>query len=229
MPFQNHITEKDLKAYIPELSKLLWSDEADYSNQKTEAERLVLMDLADRGYRSIDVMPEVILRKPGALITANETSEASPDSIISRSRFVLEVNKYISGGTITIQLEGSGDRSNWENILTQTVTGLNKASIVIGREFRYYRVLATVTGGGVDFLAYMVETTFDRLLSSKWLELILLDRYVEESDQYYLKMMYFKNEYDRLWNRIKIWSDRNNNGELDLGETGKTSDIRMLK
>lgn len=228
MPFQNHITEKDLKAYIPELSKLLWSDETDYSNQKTEAEKLVLMDLADRGYRSIEIMPELILRKPGALITSNETGEASPESIISRSRFVLEVNKYISG-TINIHLEGSSDKLNWHNIFTQTITGLNKASIVIGREFRYYRVLAAVTGGGVDFLAYMVETTFDRLVSAKWLELILLDRYVEESDQYYLKMMYFKNEYDGFWNRIKIWIDRNNNGEPDFGETGKTSNIRMLK
>jgi hypothetical protein len=42
-------------------------------------------------------------------------------------------------------------------------------------------------------------------------------------------MMYFKNEYDNIWNRIKIWSDLNGNGELDPGESGKTSNIRMLK
>lgn len=229
MPFQNHITEKDLKAYIPEISRLLWSDEADYSSQRTESEKLVLMDLADRGYRGIDLMPELVLRMPGSLITTNETGEATEESRISRNRYLLEVTKYISGGSISVLLEGSNDNSNWEIIQDDIITGLVKAATVISREFVHYRVSAIVTGGSIDYKAYMVETTFDRLLAFKWLELILLDRYSEENDQYHLKMKYFKGEYDRLWNKIRIWSDLNKNSEPDSGEQDKTSNIQMLK
>jgi hypothetical protein len=229
MPFQNHITENDLKAYMPELSRLLWADEADYSRQKNEAEKLVLQDLLDRGYKGVNVMPELILRQSGNVIGSDEFAQVSTEDFISRLRFAYTVTEFTSDDSKTITLEGSNDKSAWEIIKTINITGTGSSSVIIGRQYRFYRVYASVTGGQMDYKAWLIETTFDRFLSFKWLELILLDRYTEENDQYYLKMLYFKNEYDTLWNKVRIWSDINEDGTVSENESGKTSSIKMLK
>lgn len=229
MSFQNHITEEDIKAYIPELSRLLWADEADYKRQKNEAEKFVLQDLLDRGYKGVNIMPELILRQRGNIISADETGVISKEDFISRLRFVYNVNVFTSDGTKIITLEGTNDKSAWETVSVLNITGTGGSSVIISSLYRYYRVSATVTGGSIDYKAWLIETTFERLISFKWLELILLDRYAEENDQYHLKMKYFKNEYDKLWNTIKIWSDINEDGIVSENESGKTSSIKMLK
>lgn len=229
MSFQNHITEEDIKAYIPELSRLLWADEADYSRQKSEAEKFVLQDLLDRGYKGVNIMPELLLRQSGNIISTDETGVISKEDFISRLRFVYNVNVFTSDGSKTLTLEGTNDKSAWETVSIVNITGTGVSSVILSRQFRYYRVSASVAEGSIDYKAWLIETTFERLVSFKWLELILLDRYTEENDQYHLKMKYFKNEYDKLWNTIKIWSDINEDGIVGENESGKTSSIKMLK
>ncbi|MBZ0204247.1 MAG: hypothetical protein K8I03_14625 [Ignavibacteria bacterium] len=229
MSFQNFITEEDLRSYIPELSKLLWTDEANFDRQKKESEKLFLNDLADRGYRGTDIMPELMLRNSGLNISANETTEPSKEDVIPRQRFLLNVSKFVSGGSKIIFLEGSNDKSVWETVHTENPSGIMNSNVIISKHYRFYRIRAVVSGGSMDFKAYLSETTYERMLIYKWLELILLDRYSQENDQYHLKMKYFKSEYDRLWNTVKIYIDSNYDGATDAGEAGKLTTITILK
>jgi hypothetical protein len=229
MPFKNYITEEELKAYMPELARLLWSDEADYSRQGTEAVKTVISDLVNRGYDPVKLMPELVLKEGGNIITANETGESAEDKASARARFVYDVLSFGSTDEKTIILEGSFDNSAWTQIAAFTVTAPGIFSRVITRMFRYYRVKAFISGGSLNYSASLIETTYDRLITAKWLELILLDRYTEENDQYHLRMKYFRNEYEKQWDSIRIWSDDNEDGNLQSAESSKTTSIKMMK
>lgn len=228
MPFKNYITEEELKAYLPELSKLLWSDEVNYSKQMNEAVNTVISDLVYKGYDPTDLMPQLVLRSSGSIITANETGESVPETA-ARSRFIYNVVSISSIDDKSITLEGSYNNSEWTAIDTFTVTGTGQFTKIITSLYKYYRVKAVVTGGSLDYSAYLAETTYDRLISAKWLELILLDRYTEENDHYHLKMKYFRSEYEKLWDSIRFWSDKNNDGSIQASESNRTASIRMLK
>lgn len=228
MSFANHIQESDLKGYIPEISKLLWSDESDYSKQKSEAVKHVIQDLQDRGFKARDLMPELILRESGTVISAAETGEASGEDVIGRLRFVYIVTGF-TAGTKSIVLKGSNDKETWHTVTTIAVTANVSSSVIIESQYKYYRADAEVSGGEMDYRAYLVETTFDRLISFKWLELILLDRYTEEGDLYYSKMEYFQKAYNNLWSTITIWRDTDLDGEVTAGEKTTTNSFTMLK
>ncbi len=229
MPFKNYITEEELKAYLPEITRLLWNDEADYSKQKTEAVKTVIADLVNRGSSPLKLMPELKLRESGNIITGNETGGSKDDKASLRSRFVWNVISLGSADEKTLILEGSFDNSDWDVIGLFTISSTGEFSRVITSLYKYYRVRVLVAGGSLDYSASMVETSYDRLISSKWLELILLDRYTEENDQYHLKMKYFRNEYEKLWDTIRIWEDENDDGSIQANEASRITTVRMRK
>jgi hypothetical protein len=229
MPFKNYVTEKDLKSYIPELSRLLWAEEPDFSGQKAEAENLLVKDLLDRGYSPAAVMPELDLWSDETEITTVETSESFTDEINTRNRFVLEVTKITGGGIKEIFLEGSTNGNQWVTLVNKPVTENIFVSEVINPVYKFYRVRAVVTGGTLGFRAELADTTLERFIIFKWLELILLDRFITEDDQFYLKMKYFRGEYDRLWNTVKIPADADGDGSVSAGELRGNSTIRILK
>jgi len=229
MPFKNYVTEKDLKSYIPELSRLLWAEEPDFSGQKAEAENLLIRDLSDRGYSPAAVMHELELWGDETEITTNETGESFTDEINTRNRFVLEVTKITGGGTKEIILEGSSGGINWVSLHTVEVTQTGTTTAIVNPVYKYYRVRAVVSGGTLGFNAKHADTTLERFIIFKWLELILLDRFITEDDQFYLKMKYFRGEYDRLWNTVKIPFDENGDGSVSDGELRGNSTIRILK
>jgi hypothetical protein len=229
MPFKNYVTEKDLKSYIPELSRLLWAEEADFSGQKAEAENLLVRDLLDRGYSPAAVMPELELWADETEITTDETGETFTDEINTMNRFVLEVTKITGGGTKEIILEGSSGGINWVSLHTAEATQTGITTAIVNPVYKYYRVRAAVSGGTMGFKARLADTTLERFIIFKWLELILLDRFVTEDDQFYLKMKYFRGEYDRLWNTVKIPFDENGDGVTGKDEIRGVSTIKILK
>lgn len=229
MSFKNYVTEKDLKSYIPELSRLLWAEEPDFSGQKAEAENLLLRDLTDRGYSPAAVMPGLELWTDETEISTDETGESFTDELNSRNRFVLEVTKITGGGTKEIILEGSSSGINWVSLHTAEVTQTGIATAIVNPVYKYYRVRAVVSGGTLGFSAELADTTLERFIIFKWLELIMLDRFITEDDQFYLKMKYLRGEYDKLWNTVKIPADTDSDGSVSAGELRGNSTIRILK
>ena len=141
----------------------------------------------------------------------------------------MNVREFTPGGLKTFNLEGSNDKTNWEIIDSRKAEATGVVTFLLGSSYLFYRLNVTITGGAIDYDAYLSDTGIEKLIAYKWLELILLDKFTQENDQYHLKMKYFKSEYEKLLGRIKIWQDKDSSGTLEANEFNSTSSIRMLK
>ena len=137
--------------------------------------------------------------------------------------------EFNDGWLKTCNLEGSNDREIWDVIDARKAEAKGIITFTLDRSYIFYRLRVTVTGGAIDYEAYLCDTGIEKLIAYKWIELILLDRISQDGDQYHLKMKYFKNEYDKLLGRIKIWLDKDSDGSINANEFSTTSSIRILK
>lgn len=229
MPLEEYLTEEDIKSYIPELARFLWSEETDYSNQKTQAVNEVKLELSCRGFNPALINPRLVIRYAGISENNNHTTPPTGEDTAARLRYVLVVNEFTPGGLKTFILEGSNDKTNWNAIDSRKAEAIGTITFMLESSYLYYRLMVTITGGTIDYDAYLCDTGIEKLIAYKWLELILLDRITQDNDQYHLKMKYFKSEYEKLVGRIKIWADKDSDGTLDENEFNTTRTIRMLK
>lgn len=229
MPLEEYLTEEDIKSYIPELSRFLWSEETDYTNQKTQAVNEVKLELASRGFNPALINPRLVIRYAGISEESDHTTSPTSEDTAARLRYVLIVKEFTPEGQKTLNLEGSNDKTNWNIIDSRKAEVIGTITFMLNSSYLYYRLRVIITGGAIDYDAYLCDTGIEKLIAYKWLELILLDRITQDSDQYHLKMKYFKGEYEKLLGRIKIWEDNNSDGVIDSNEFNRTSSIRMLK
>ena len=201
----NYITERELKGFIPELSKYLWTGENNFDKQKIQAEQIVITDLANKGYLIRQLQPKIYL------------STNSTEDTINGLRFVVEAD---GPGSVTL----SGSNSNtYTDIVTINIPTAGTYSHIITNPFKYYVLDSD------DFTCYLVEVTYDRLFSFKWLELILMDAFKEQGDSYYERMIYFKDNYEKLLNSFVINSDLNDDGEVSEDERTTTNSVNFTR
>lgn len=229
MPLEEYITEADLKSIIPELSRYLWAEEADYSPQKQQAISEVRTELINRGFKPAEIMPRQYIRHSGITETADHSSETESEDEAARLRYVLDVKTFTPGGLKTFTLLGSNDKTLWKELDTRKAESIGTITFLLRSSYLFYRLNVSVTGGSIDYEAFLCDTGIERLVMYKWLELILLDRFTEENDSYHLKMKYFRGEYETLLNRIRIWADRDGSGSLSSNEFNTVTNIRILK
>ncbi len=229
MPLEEYLTENDLKSCIPELSRFLWNEETDFTPQKQKAIEEVTMELSSRGFNPAEIMPRLYIRYAGTTETADHTTDPTDEDLAARLRYVLDVKVFTAGGLKTFNLEGSNDSANWETIDSRKAEVLGIISFIIPRSYLYYRLNVAITGGSINYAAFLCDTSIEKLITYKWLELILLDRLTTENDQYHLKMKYFRKEYENLLGKIRIWMDKDSDGSLTLNEFSKTTTIKILK
>jgi hypothetical protein len=229
MPLEEYLTEAELKSCIPELHRFLWSEEEDYSMQKQQALNEVRTELISRGFKPAEIMPRLYLRHAGITETADHETEPTGEDEAARLRYVLDVKVFTAGGLKTFILEGSNDKSSWFELDTRKAEAVGIVTFLLAGSYLYYRLRVSVTGGAIDYDAFLCDTGIERLVMYKWLELILLDRFTEENDHYHLKMKYFRGEYESLLNKIKIWEDENGDGHVNGNEFNTTTNIRILK
>ena len=117
---KNNLTESYLKGYAVKLTSLLWTDETDYSEQKEKANQFVFNQLIQKGYKPQELMPELLLRSSGTVLTANETTSVVQDTI-SRLRIVID-NITFTGQDKTLELKGSNDNVTYYTSATVTIS-----------------------------------------------------------------------------------------------------------
>lgn len=222
---RNLIDETYLRGYAAKLSALLYTDEADWSEQKKKATTRVLNALS-QSYNLRGLMPEVYLRSSGNSISTNETGEGIEDKM-NRMRLVIDnITNTVSSKVLTLQ--GSEDNTTFYDIDTVTVTTSDTlVSFEFYYPYKYYRINSTVTTGVLDFRAYLVETIYDELFACMWLYFIFMDIMKQEGDQYDLKAKEFYRLYESLMIETKRYLDTDNDGDVD--ETSQNNSITMLK
>lgn len=210
---RNYTTESDVKRYIPNLDELLFSDAEDWTDQKTAAETEVINDLIVNHYDSLLLREDLLLRSSGSNITANETGTESGIDYLNRLRFIYTVNSF-TGDACNLILQGSMDLTEWEDIKTIEITDEIDTSVIISKVMKYFRTKITITGTtSIDYSASMTETSFDLLFIYKWCEIILRTLYTNTEDQFYIKMLEFQKMYNDKFEKIRIFRDRNSDGE----------------
>lgn len=229
MPLEEYLTEEDIKKYIPELSRFLWSGEENYLPQKQLAVNEVNSELCIRGYLPAEIMPRLYIRRAGIPENADHTTPSTDEDLAARLRYVLDVKQFTGGGLKTFILQGSNDGNVWDEIDSRKAESAGIITFLLNRSYLFYRLDVIITGGEIDYDAFLCDTGIEKLVAYKWLELILLDRFTEEGDQYRLKMKFFRKEYEELLGKIRIWQDNDSDGSLNRNEYQKTSTVRILK
>lgn len=229
MPLEEYLTEEDIKKYIPELSRFLWSGELNFLPQKQLAVNEVNSELIIRGYLPAEIMSRLYIRRAGILENSNHTTASTGEDLAARLRYVLDIKQFYEGGLKTFVLQGSNDGNIWENIDSRKAETTGIITFLLTRSYLFYRLNVLITGGEIDYEAFLCDTGIEKLITYKWLELILLDRFTQENDQYRLKMKFFRNEYEELLGKIKIWRDNDSDGAINSSEYRKTSTVRILK
>jgi hypothetical protein len=217
---KNYTDETFLKGFVPALTKLLWAGETTYDKQKANAELIVRNDFVARGYNIAFIQVPLILRE-SEVITEDELTPAVNDEV-TRLRYVYSVTTFTAGGTKTITLQGCNtEDGTYTDLNTFTITAVTTtdATGYISDVYKYYKLSTVVTAGTLDFAFKLVESSYDLFFAYKWLELILMDSYKNENDQFFLKMLEFRNLYNELWNNVSINEDTNEDGELNEDES----------
>ncbi|MCC6865760.1 MAG: hypothetical protein IT280_06320 [Ignavibacteria bacterium] len=229
MPIDEFITDEDIKSFVPELSRMLWSEETDFTPQKIQALEIIKTELRSMGYLPAEIMPRLYIRYSGTTETTNHITQPTNTDLAARLRFVLDVKQYTAGGEKIFTLQGSNDKQTWFDIDSRKAESAGVITFLITSSYLYYRLNNVITGGEIDYEAFLCDTGIERLLIYKWLELILLDRISEERDQYHLKMEYFRKEYEGLMEKMRIWKDFNQDGKLSKNEFNRSQTIKLLK
>lgn len=218
MSLTNYVDETYLKGLIPELSKLLWTSETDFSKQKQMAEHIVRNDFINKGFKAAFLSIPLWL-KENATISATETTTAVEDKL-TRLRYRYNITTY-TGTAKTIVIKGCNtETGTYTTLVTLTISAVTTAETggYISTPYKYYELVTTLSDGTLGYDVKLVETNYDLFFAYKWLELILMDSFKEEGDQFYLKMLYFKDLYNKLWNDTTIFEDLNEDDSLDTDE-----------
>jgi hypothetical protein len=221
---KNNLTESYLKGYAVKLTSLLWTDETDYSEQKEKANQFVFNQLIQKGYKPQELMPELLLRSSGTVLTANETTSVVQDTI-SRLRIVID-NITFTGQDKTLELKGSNDNVTYYTSATVTISEDDTSKTVLFYDtYKYYKLVSTVSTGSLDFRAYLQETVYDELFACKWLVFIFADMRKAEGDQFDLRMQHYEDMYNQLINSATLYIDNNSDGIPDSQRQTNTVNI----
>lgn len=227
---KNYCTETDLKSYFPELDLYRWSNEPDFSQFKSGAEMKVCLDLKNKGY---DLRK---LQTPLVLLNGNMTSSTTTDKAedtTNRLRCVYTVSTR--NGTTSFILQGSntGDLNDneWADIKNVSITVTGENSIVFSDAYKYYRAKCVLGGvsPALSIIIKLVETNYDILFIYKWLELIMMNGSKQQNDRYWLKMLYFKENYDAQLNSMVISIDENEDGSIADDEQTTTNIAEYIR
>lgn len=195
---------------------LRFTGQSDLSAYKSEAEQVVLVDAINKGYRAEALRPDLYLRTSTDTLSASETGTSYEDTA---NRLRLAYNVTVRSGTTSIVLQGSNDEEDWTTIQTKSITAEGAGSFVFISAFKYYRINSTITAGTLAFTAWLTEIVWDSFFKYKWLEVALMNAGKGEDNKYTQYALYFKQEYDSLWDKTKLATDTDFDGEMEQAKT----------
>ena len=128
-------------------------------------------DLVKRGFKLRQLQIPLWLRNSTSSATASGNEADSNEDILSRMRWVTQI-ATLSTTTNSLTLQGTNDKSTYNNIKTITPTVTGESSTLFTPTYKYYRISETLTSW-INYKSYLIETTYDILFAYYWLYLIL--------------------------------------------------------
>ena len=177
-----------------------------------------------------------------ALTSATEIVTTTHTHIDGRdgfNRLVIVVSAMTGATGYAIKLQGSNDQNisdsieptNWTDIVTISPTAAGTTSSVFQAEYKYYRIVNTVTAASpsIAYTASIVETYADRWIMYKSLELICRDFKREVNDVWDQRAHEYAGLYDAATKNYKFTVDSNDDNlvtDSDETEAGQTILVR---
>ena len=241
---KNFITDSDLDEHYPNITDYLPSTLSNWSAQIGEAFELILNDIRamEIDVRNLGIPLDL---KRAATSTADQnvltssTEAASTNSthINGRDgfrRFAINVTAR-SGTTTVIALQGSNDHgvtsdtepTNWTAVTSITPTTTGESSVIFDSQFKYYRLVSTLTGASITYTAALYEVYHDIWTIYKTLWLIFTYLAKSPDDIWDKRAKQYEQLYSRVLNGYKFSLDANDNNLID-GDELKNSGQRRL-
>lgn len=223
---KNYCTETDLKGYFPELDLYKWGGETDFSKFKAGAETKVCLDLKNKGYDLRKLQTPLVLLNEEKIGTGETNAE---EDKTNRLRLVYNFAINADGNEFTLQgANVSSDNTIWNDIKTRVVDSSGEYSVIFTDAYKYYRIKYNFIEPLTPVIA-LIETNYDILFIYKWLELIMMNGSKQQNDKYWLKMLYFKENYDAQLNSMVISIDENEDGEIENSERVSTNTAEYVR
>jgi len=217
---KNYLIEDDLKAYIPELDELLYTEGSNWNKEKQAAEMKVMTDFMNSSHlRPIYLRNDLTLRNSLTVLSANYSDAVTIEDIYSRTRLII-VTTVLTGGNKVVTLQGRDAATDvWTTIETVTITAIGTRSLVITDMYKFYRITATVTAGTFAYKSSLTRIPYDLLYLYQWAMQVYWQCAKRGEDQYWLKYTEMKKEYDSLW--LSIVVDNSSGGSIDESNGSK--------
>lgn len=219
---KSFITSTDLTSYEPNLTSWIpstWTTAPTVQIGKAVDE--VIQDLRTKGTNAGKVAIPLHLKENGTF-TANETSLGVECLRVNMvQRFVIsKTSSAVGSVTEKIYLDGSNDNINWSEITSITITaGSGDLSATFSSLYLYYRYRVVInTSLTLSASIYMVETSFDKLLIFKSLEILFRALSKAVGDMFDNKSKIYQNDYDMLLKEFKYAYDEDDSQSIEIDE-----------
>lgn len=224
---RNYNSETSLQGLFPEKDVYKWTGQTTFDTQKSRSEEIVTGDLLQKNFELRNLQLPLYLVESTAFTETTEGSEV--EETITRNRLVINVTAFTTG-TKSVTLQGRANSDDaWHTITTVSITATGEQTAFFSNAFKEYRLNTTISAGAMTYEAYLVETIYDNLFLFKWAELIMFNSIKESGDQFEVKMVYLREEYNRMLDNARIWYDSNENREIEATEGYNTQITGILR
>ncbi len=244
---KNFIVDADLDNHYPNITDYLPSTLSDWQYQINEAFGLVLMDLRSRELDVREMGLPLDLKRAATSTSDQNVLTSSVEAISTTSthikgrdgfrRFALNVTAR-SGTTTTIALQGSNDLqitdsdepTNWTAITSLTPTTTGESSIVVDEQYRFYRIVSTITSASITYTAALYEVYFDIWTIYKTFWLIFTYLAKTPDDVWSDRAKKYESLYGSTLTGYKFVLDSDDNNQVeDEDELSKSGQRRLSR
>lgn len=242
---KNFIVDADLDEHYPNITDYLPDTLSNWQSQIDEAFELVLMDLRSREL-DVRTMGVPLDLKRAATSTADENTLTSSTEAVSTTgthikgqdgfrRFAINVTAR-SGTTTTIALQGSNDigitdstePTNWTAITSLTPTTTGESSIVVDEQYKYYRIVSSITAASITYTAALYEVYADIWIIYKSFWIIFNYLAKNPDDIWDKRAKMYDNLYSSVLTGYKFSLDTNDDNQIKDGDELNKSGQRRI-
>jgi hypothetical protein len=148
--------------------------------------------------------------------TTSATGSKSDEDVIERRIWVVETTAV--GATETFTLQGTNDESSetYTTITTLEFTTATESTTLFDDTYKFYRV--NYSGTSATYSSKLVEESFHLAHIYKSLELVYSQLNARRDDNWELKMIQYRELYDKMMTNIIYSYDANLSGAISEGE-----------
>ena len=133
-------------------------------------------------------------------------------------------------GSNDLQITDETEPANWSTITTLTPTATGESSIVVDEQYRYYRIVSTITAASITYTAALYEVYADIWIIYKTFWIIFTYLAKNPDDIWDKRAKTYESLYSSVLTGYKFALDSNDDNQIKDGdELSKSGQRRMTR